>query len=317
MQVTLWTRVHSPSVPRSEDYLLDAASRYPLLTAEEEIQLGRAIRAWQDWEGGADQAPAAIKRRGQRALDRFICSNIKLGYRVARKFRNAGVPLEDLTQAALEGLREAYLRFQPRLGYRSSSYAVWWALRACQRLIAEQAQVIHLPVALAGEIRRLHRAQSEFHAANGRQPSHHELEQELGLSAGGVSRLQLSLRMASTCSLDSPPPGSQHGDGQQDSSNLIDYLHASGHTTAPLHDPLEQLIADDHASQLREALQRSAALSPQQRYILRQRYLQEKPTTHARLAADLNLHRNRVRQLEQTAIEVLRQELAGLQWQAA
>jgi RNA polymerase sigma factor (sigma-70 family) len=277
----------------SLEALLSAAKRYPLLSAEQEIELGRQIRQWQDWPQGADNAPRKVARAGKKALDRFVLSNIKLAYSVARRYRERGVPLADLTQCALEGLTTACLRFQPELGYRASSYAIWYCKHACQVAMAQQGSPMRLPIYVADALRRLSITEHSLLGRHGRRPTPSELGEACGLSPEKV----LSLRsVAHTCSVLS--------------------LDHTGHQGGTLLDALGGM--DDHATQLqdqevRQELERLVASiqNPQARAVLQLRHLSEAAHTPVRTAAALNLSRRQVFDLEAEALEHMRSVLCA------
>ncbi|MCP9824499.1 sigma-70 family RNA polymerase sigma factor [Synechococcus sp. EJ6-Ellesmere] len=113
---------------------LNHAGRYPLLTAEQEISLGRQIRRWQDYEGGPDAAPAPIRRRGIRARDRMVACNLRLCAAAERRCARGGEQADRLQAAAL-GLIRAAERFDPERGYKFSTYAYFWLRKGITRLI--------------------------------------------------------------------------------------------------------------------------------------------------------------------------------------
>ena len=118
------------------DYL-NSISRVPLLTSEEELHLGRLVREWQDHEN----APAAVGRRGKRALDRIVSANLRLVVSVVtryrRRFAHLAIEPIDLVQAGNIGLIRAVEKFDPKRGYRFSTFAYWWIRQAVSRHIQE------------------------------------------------------------------------------------------------------------------------------------------------------------------------------------
>lgn len=279
----------------SADFLLEAAGRFPLLTAEQEIELGRAIRAWQDHDGGPDAAPKAIQRRGRRALDRFTLCNLRLAHYVARRYTGRGVPLEDLMQAAAEGLMQAYKRFDPSLGYRSSSYAVWWAQQACQVLVAQQGNGLKLPTTVSEKLRKLARISQKLIGELGRLPSSQELEQAAGLNAGQLSDLQAARRRADVRSLNGSLEGGS-GSGRQ---TLLDVVEGGV-------DPSDAIEREEIQALLHTLITSAPELTPQQRVLLQCRYLSEKPPSIARLASELHMNRETCRRMERAALATLK-----------
>ena len=176
--------VHERPVPSSsnQSWWLDTIGRIPLLTPAEEIELGTAIQRWQTHP---DPCPPGIRRRGQRARDRFVSANLKLvvAYISKRCHRLAKVyDREDLTQAGNMGLIVAVERFDPTKGYRFSTYAYWWIRQAVNRWVDQHGRSIAIPGShcqhlskLAGITRRLERELN-------RAPTQDELAAELGVS---------------------------------------------------------------------------------------------------------------------------------------
>lgn len=278
----------------SSDHLLKAASRYPLLTAGQEIQLGRAIRTWQDHEGGPSQAPARIRRRGQRALDRFVLSNLRLAHYVARRYANRGVEMQDLMQAATEGLLAAYKRFDPSLGYRSSSYACWWAQQACQVLVAQQGNGLKLPTTVSEKLRRVTRVSQRLISELGRLPTSEEIGEAAGLTAAQLDDLRATRKRADVVSLHGAIAGSISGRQQ-----LMDVVEGGA-------DPAQAVEREELQQMLHTLINTSPAFTPQQRVVLQCRYLVEKPPPIARLASELNMNRETLRRLERAALQLLR-----------
>jgi RNA polymerase sigma factor (sigma-70 family) len=235
----------------------------------------------------------AVQRRGRRALERFTVCNMRLAHKVAARFRNRGVPLEDLVQAATLGLHQAYLRFKPQYGYRSSSYAIWFAQQACQVAVGRQASTIVLPATISEQIRRIHRAGIRLAGELNRPPTEAEIADGAGLTVKELRAVQRAAQVASTRSLDAPIPA---GDG---AVSLMALIATEGN-------PEEDL----HRRERRRALLRHLAtcpgLTPQQRYILQCRYLMTPAPSIPRLASQLQMSRQLLRDLEAEALRILR-----------
>lgn len=296
----------------SVDHLLQAASRFPLLTPAQEIQLGRSIRAWQDWEGGPDAAPPGVRRRGKRALDKFVCANMRLAHFVAKRYRVSRVPMEDLLQAAIEGLITAAKRFKPELGYKFSSYATWYCLQASQAAVAQQGSCIRLPTTLSESIRRVFRHSEQLRSELNRAPTAAEIAERARLKPGQLDDVRRAAHAIDTLSLDmflwsqgDGPSGARVGDqlsqqecegggpGVQDGGELEDL---------ELRELLMSLVLDPAAD---------TGLTPQQRFVIMSRYFHpgDRPPSLARLATQLNMCRESVRRMERQAIARLRELL--------
>jgi RNA polymerase sigma factor (sigma-70 family) len=280
------------------EHILSTANRFPLLTAGQEIELGRQIRAWQDHVDGPDGAPSLVQRRGRRALDKFLLCNLRLAHYIARRYKDRGVPMEDLVQAASEGLLQAYKRFDPAKGYRSSSYACWWAQQACQVIVAQQGNGLKLPTSISEALRKASRVTQILAARLNREPTDAELEEAMDMKPGGLSELRANGRKADVLSLDFQDKR-QSGGGDPRSS-LLD-------TTAGADDPAADLERQEIRVILADILEHSSALTPQQRHLLRCRYLEtDKAPSLARMASQLNMNRETLRRVERSALETLR-----------
>jgi RNA polymerase sigma factor (sigma-70 family) len=278
----------------STDFLARAAARYPLLRPEQEIELGRQIRAWRDHPNGAADAPQGIRRRGERAQQRFLLCNLRLAHYIARRFNNRGVPMEDLVQSATEGLLLAVQRFDPTTGNRFSSYAVWWAQQACQIAVATQGSGLRLPTTTSEALRRVSRATTRLRGELNREPNAEEIEEAAKLKPGQLLQLRAAARAADTRSLDAPMRS-----GETSDSTWMDLA-----TSDP--EPGSQLEAQDLRRSLRRLVETTPTLTPQQREILRCRYLSPQPMSLVQVASSLHLNRESVRRLERSAMAILK-----------
>jgi len=212
---------------------LGQAGRVPMLTPAEEIHLGGLIRAWQDWEPSADEAPPAIKRRGLRARDRMVSANLRLVVHVTRKARPglgvavAEADLPDLLQAGAIGLQRGVEKFDPARGYKLSTYAYWWIRQGISRHIDDRGRTIRIPTTHSGTIAKAGKVAAALAAHLGRTPSRAELATELGIAQAELEHLLL---IGAGChSLDAPLPGSPSGDP----SSLGDMLAAADGVEPP------------------------------------------------------------------------------------
>jgi len=161
---------------------LDQIGRIPLLTPAEEIELGTAIQTWQKHP---DPCPPGIRRRGQRARERFIRANLRLSVawvtkRCHRLAKHGAV--DDLIQAANEGLMRAVDRFDPTLGYRFSTYAYWWIRQSVNRWIDLHGRAVAIPGSHSQQIGKLSIVTRELSDRLNRSPTREELAAEMGIS---------------------------------------------------------------------------------------------------------------------------------------
>lgn len=164
--------------------MLRAAGRAKLLTAEEEVLLGRRIRIGQNLAvedtfppNGSDEAKQIAD--GKRAHDQLVLANLRLVVSIARRYRPSGMDLADLIQEGTIGLMRAADKFDHTLGYKFSTYATWWIRQAIQRGIADKGRLIRLPVHVTEKLQRITSTQSRLRTSLDREPTMHELATEL------------------------------------------------------------------------------------------------------------------------------------------
>lgn len=164
--------------------MLRAAGRSKLLTAEEEVLLGRRIRIAQNLTAevafplpGSDEEKQIAD--GKRAHEQLVLANLRLVVSIARRYRPVGMDLADLIQEGTIGLMRAADKFDHTLGYKFSTYATWWIRQAIQRGIADKGRLIRLPVHVTEKLQRITSTQSRLRASLDREPSMRELAAEL------------------------------------------------------------------------------------------------------------------------------------------
>ena len=137
---------------------LSEIARIPLLSREEEHELALRVRAGEP-----------------RAKDRLAEANLRLVVRVARRYLNRGLPLQDLIEEGNLGLLRAIEKFDPDRGTRFSTYAIWWIRQAVVRALANQARTIRLPVHVEGLLGQVMKKRNVLTQALGRAPTNEEL----------------------------------------------------------------------------------------------------------------------------------------------
>jgi RNA polymerase nonessential primary-like sigma factor len=289
---------------------LQEIGRVAMLSQEEELLLARQVRQREQllagraadepadpspgWAGRVGLSLADLRRalhRGNRARERMIQANLRLVVAVARKYQHQGLELLDLVQEGTLGLERGVERFDPTRGFRFSTYAYWWIRQGITRALASQSRTIRLPVHMNDKLRRIRRQQAALAERLGRSPSLEELASALGLKADLV-RIALESQPA-PLSLDVRV-------GQAQDTELAELLE-DPHAT-----PEQWLVRQ----QLHEALeQQLQGLEGREALVLRQRFglADDTPRTLSEIGQNLQLSRERVRQIESRALLKLRQ----------
>jgi RNA polymerase primary sigma factor len=246
-----------------------------LLTHEEEIDLSRRAK-----QGDA------------RARQRLIEKNLRLVVSVAKKYRGYGLPFEDLIQEGNIGLMKAVEKFDPDRGFRFSTYATWWIRQAVQRAVADKGRTIRVPVHMTEKIRKVSRALSELAVELEREPTEEEVARRLGWDPEEV-RLTMSA-MPDATSLDQPVSS------EDTASQLGDFIEDERVSDTP-----DTVMREMETTQLKEAIE---GLPERARYVLVRRYgLDDRePATLAELGDELDISRERVRQLQREAERILK-----------
>jgi len=178
---------HRAAVETTDSFQLfvNQASRYPLLTREEEVELAKRI-----------------ERGDLAAKERLINSNLRLVIKFARRYQGHGLPIQDLVQEAMLGLIRAAEKFDWRRGYKFSTYAVLWIKQAIQRGLDNTGRPVRIPAHVAQRERSVARVEGELRARLDRDPTEEEIAAEAKLPLDEVKAVRDLTRV--TTSLDAP-----------------------------------------------------------------------------------------------------------------
>jgi RNA polymerase primary sigma factor len=282
-QVERRSERHEPE-PTTDSFQIfyNQASRYPLLTGAEELELAKAI-----------------ERGNLAAKDRLINSNLRLVVKFARRYQGHGLSLEDLVQEGMLGLIRASEKFDWRRGYKFSTYAVLWIKQSMQRGIDNSGRQVRIPAHVAQHERTVNRIDAELRAKLERDPTDEEVAEAAQLPLDRVAATRDLTRV--TTSLDAPV-----GDGDTSFGEL------HGGSTANV----EQEHAEAEQEQVvGEALER---LPEQQRRVVQLRFgTGGEPALSVRdTARELGVTQKDARKLEAEALEHLADEDSLAAWAA-
>jgi RNA polymerase primary sigma factor len=253
-------------------------SRTPLLSPRQEIELARKIR-----------------NGDKRARDLMISANLRLVVTVAHDYVDFGLPLLDLISEGNIGLVKAVERFDETKGAKLSTYAVWWIRQSIKRALSNQGKLVRLPVHLGEKMSRMRRVALRMSEELGREPTDDELSAEIGLSAEKIAELRsIGIRPAS---LDAPI-----GD-----DGLTEFGESIADEEAQT--PFELLRDKDLRSKVDGLLEE---LNGREKKIIAERFGfggNERKTLQ-QIGETLGVSRERIRQLENSALEKLRRALS-------
>ncbi len=256
---------------------LKEISRTPLLTIGEETALAERI-----------------KQGDMEARDHMIRANLRLVVKIAGDYSGYGLSMADLISEGNIGLMQAVERFDPEKGGKLSTYGSWWIKQSIKRSLANQSKTVRLPIHMVDKIARMRRIASLLTEALGREPTEEELAEELGLPRHKVAMLKQAAQR--TASLDAPineGESTEYGDiiGDEAASNPLDIL-----TNKNLHDQIDGLLS---------------VLDERERRIIDERFGLGglKPMLLEDVGREFGVSRERIRQLQNSALAKMRQAL--------
>ena len=290
---------------------LEEVSEHSLLTAEDEVQLARAMergrKAQHMLDSDRDLAPKErvklhrLVHEGEEAKMTFIRSNLRLVISISKRYAGRGLDLLDLIQEGNLGLIRAVEKFDWRKGFKFSTYATWWIRQAITRGLGNQARTIRLPVHMVDVVRTVLDAEQALTEEHRRAPTNEEIAEISGLD---VERVLAALGAPmDTVSLDRPV-------GDDGDAELKDFIEDERTPDPFLH------AADMMRS--RHLMKALDVLDPEEREVIVLRFGLDgsEPRTLSDVGKIFNLTRERIRQIEGRALSKLRHPSCAIDLEA-
>lgn len=254
---------------------LNDIKNIPLLTAKEELELARKI-----------------KKGSKAARAKMIRSNLRLVINIAKRYSYLGVPMMDLIEEGNLGLMKAVEKYNPKRGYRFSTYAAWWIRQYITRAIANQAKTIRIPVYMVETAMRFKKVSELLQMELKRKPTLKEIAKRMKLSLKKVR--QLNKMAAKISSLNAPIGG-------EGTAEFMDLIEDESVSTAA--DELIEFLKKEHVDELLEKM------TSREKKILSLRFglKNSVPHTLGATAKKFGITRERVRQIENAAMRKLRE----------
>jgi RNA polymerase primary sigma factor len=280
---------------------LNQIGRVPLLTAEQEVELARAMEAGlfaaERLAQGGKISPQMradlqyIVREGERAKQHMLEANLRLVVSVAKKYAGRGMGLTDLIQEGNLGLIRAVEKFDYTKGFKFSTYATWWIRQALTRAMADQARTIRLPVHMVEQVNKIRRVERDLVVQLGRKPTAAEIAVEVDLTPERVEEIR---------SYNRDPASLDALIGEDSDASLGDFIEDE-HAVMPGEAAAFLLMREELSAVL-------ASLTDRERRVMEMRYglVDGQPRTLDDIGKDFNLTRERIRQIEGKTLSKLR-----------
>ncbi|EAL3910384.1 RNA polymerase sigma factor RpoD [Campylobacter upsaliensis] len=237
------------------------------------------------------------KKISDEAKGRMAKSNLRLVVNIAKRYTNRGLPFLDLIQEGNIGLMKAVDKFEYKRGYKFSTYATWWIRQAISRAIADQARTIRIPIHMIETINQINKIIREHLQKNGKEPDVNDIAKEVGLSVDKVK--QVIKITKEPISLEAPI-------GSEDDGKFGDFVEDKNSLS-----PMDNILKDDLKEQIDEVLDQ---LNDREKAVIRMRFgllEDESDRTLEEIGKELNVTRERVRQIESSAIKKLKHPKVG------
>ena len=269
-QLKITKQVTNRDTPSLDKYLQEIG-KVDLISPEEEVALARRI-----------------KNGDHESLAKLVKANLRFVVSVAKQYQNQGMTLPDLINEGNLGLMKAAQRFDETRGFKFISYAVWWIRQSILQALAEQSRIVRLPVNKIGCINRINKAFARLEQEFEREPSAQELAEQLEMAPEEVK--EVFRTNGRTISMDAPI-------NPEDDNTMYDVMMSTDGAS-----PDRTLINESLTFEIERAL---GTLSTREARVLKLYFGigMKHPFTLEEIGEELNLTRERVRQIKEKAIK--------------